>query len=213
MFGAIKSIFIQSPLVFTGGGVVRHPHSGFRCLLRDTRDSQETKHVFQDINDDSLTVCSLSTVYQLCYITANTNSKQVRPGSQAAVPDGNNPGPGALQVFDVGGGDVRGASSKLVSWKVFLRQHTWRRHKTDKKTLRRLRSYKEQETNTSTLMHPNRDQVPTGADLFFLAPFMLPERSLQQTHHNVSQKPQTTCSSCPHDTITGQSFATSCDPA
>lgn len=47
------------------------------------------------------------------------------------LPDGYDPRPTSLQELDIGRSDVRGTTSKRVSWKVFLGQHTWDGQKTD----------------------------------------------------------------------------------
>ena len=43
---------------------------------------------------------------------------------QLNTPDGHHPGPGALHVFDVAGGDVGVAPGKQVIGQVLLGQHT-----------------------------------------------------------------------------------------
>ena len=48
------------------------------------------------------------------------------------LPDRYDPGPGALQVFDIGGSDVRGTAGELVPWEIFLRQHTLVKEKTQR---------------------------------------------------------------------------------
>lgn len=41
------------------------------------------------------------------------------------LPDGYDPRSTSLHELNIGRSDVRGTTSKRVSWEVFLRQHTW----------------------------------------------------------------------------------------
>lgn len=77
------------------------------------------------------------------------------------LPDGYDPRPTSLQELDIGCSDVRGTTSKRVSWKVFLGQHTWDGQQTDNAK----RSEKRESSDLTGKLFPPVSKSSAGTDM------------------------------------------------